>query len=148
MRTKNIKPYSYGSLYKLDFPEGIILPVIAGSLVDFDVGGPFQNTRPDVAVNRIRILKSGIYHITANVSVILEEGQSALFNINLCTNGSNPLIGSFFDAHNISTGTGITVQAILNVGDEIGIFIAGTSSSNGIPPRYNRSSLTVHLLDY
>jgi hypothetical protein len=148
MRTKNIKPYSYGSLYKVDFPEGIILPVVVGTLVDFDVAGPFQNTRPDVAVNRICILKSGVYHINANVSAILEEGQSVLFNINLRTNGSDPLIGSFFDAFNISTVTGITVQAFLNVGDEIGVFIADTSSPNGRPPRYNRSSLTVHLLDY
>lgn len=148
MRTKNIKPYSYGSLYKQYFPNGIILPVAAGKLVDFDAAGPYQNTRPDVAANRISILKSGVYHITADVSVILEEGQSVLFNINLCANGSDPLIGSFFDAVNISSVTGKTIQAFLNAGDEIGIFIADTFVPSGRLPRYNRSALTVHLLDY
>lgn len=148
MRTKNVKPYTYGSLYKHDFPQGTILPVVAGNLVDFDIEGPFQNTKPDVATNRIMILKSGVYHITADVSVILEERQSALFNINLCANGSAPLIGSFFDAISISTVTGKTVQVFLNVGDEIGIFIADTFDPGNIPPRYNRSALTVHLLDF
>lgn len=148
MRTKNIKPYSYGSLYKQNFPEGNILPIVAGNLVDFDVAGPYQNTRPDVATNRISIHKSGVYHITADVSVILEEGQSVLFNINLCANGSDPLIGSFFDAVNIRTVTGKTIQAFLNAGDEIGIFIADTFVPRGRQPRYNRSALTVHLLDY
>ncbi|SFB14363.1 MULTISPECIES: hypothetical protein [unclassified Bacillus (in: firmicutes)] len=148
MRTKNIKPYAYGSLYKQYFPDGVILPVSSGNLVDFDIAGPYQNTRPDVATNRIRILKSGVYQITSDVSVILEEEQSVLFNINLCANGSDPLIGSFFDAVNISTVTGKTIQAFLNVGDEIGIFIAQTFSPGGRPPRYNRSALTVLLLDY
>lgn len=148
MRTKNIKPYSYGSLYRQHLQDSIILPVTAGNLVDFDIAGPYQNTRPDVATNRIRILKPGVYQITADVSVILEEEQSVLFNINLCANGSDPLIGSFFDAVNISTVTGKTIQAFLNVGDEIGIYIAQTLSSGGRPPRYNRATLTVLLLDY
>jgi hypothetical protein len=148
MRTKNVKPYTYGSLYKQDFQHGTILPVVAGNLVDFDIAGTFQNTRPDVATNRIRILKSGVYQITADVSVILDKGQSALFNINGSANGSAPLIGSFFDAISISTVTGKTVQVFLNVGDEIGIFIADTLAPGGSPPKYNRSALTVHLLDY
>jgi hypothetical protein len=148
MRTKNVKPYTYGSLYKQGFSDGTILPVVAGNLVDFDIAGPFQNTRPDVATNRIRILKSGVYQITADVSVILDKGQSALFNINGCANGSAPLIGSFFDAISISIVTGKTVQVFLNVGDEIGIFIADTLAPGGSPPKYNRSALTVHLLDY
>jgi hypothetical protein len=148
MRTKNVKPYTYGSLYKQGFPQDTLLPTVAGNLVDFDIAGPFLNTIPDVATNRIRILKSGVYHITADVSVILDVGQYALFNINLCVNGSAPIIGSFFDAISISTVTGKTVQEFLNVGDEIGIFIADTLAPGGSPPRYNRSALTVHLLDY
>lgn len=147
MRTKNIKPYSYGSLYKQDFPDGLVLPLVAGTLVEFDVAGPFQNTRPDITANRISIFKSGVYQITADVSVLLEDGQSVLFNINLSANGSYPLTGSSFDAINISTVTGKTVQAFLNVGDQVGIFIADTYAPVGRLPRYNRSALTVHFLE-
>ena len=143
MRTRNIKPDSYGSLYKQD---GVILPVVSGDLVDFDIAGPFQNTRPDVAANRISVFKSGVYQITADVSVLLDDGQSVLFNINLCENGYLPLTGSYFDAINMSTMTGKTVQAFLNVGDQVGIYMADTFSPVG-RPRYNRASLTVHLLD-
>jgi hypothetical protein len=121
--------------------------IIAGNFVDFDVTGPFQNTRPDVSTNRMIILKSGVYHITADVSVILEAVQYVLFNINRCANGSDPLIGSFFDAINTSTNTGTTIQAFLNGGDEIGIFIKDRSDTFGRQPRYNRAALTVHLLD-
>lgn len=147
MRTKNVKPYSFGSMYKLDFPEGTILPIVAGNLVDFDVAGPFQNSRPNVGTNRMIILKSGVYQITADVSVILEAGQSALFNLNRCVKGSDPLIGSFFDAISTSTNTGTTIQAFLNSGDEIGIFIKDCPDTFGRQPRYNRAALTVHLLD-
>ncbi|MDR6125256.1 hypothetical protein QFZ87_004853 [Bacillus sp. SLBN-46] len=143
MRTRNIKPDAYGSLYKQD---GAILPVVSGDLVDFDISGPSQNTRPDVAANRISIFKSGVYQITADVSVLLKEGQTVLFNINLCPNGTLPLIGSYFDAIDISTITGKTVQAYLNVGDQVGIYMADTFAPVG-RPRYNRASLTVHLLD-
>jgi hypothetical protein len=148
MRTKNVKPYTFGSLYKQDVPEGKILPLAAGKLVDFNIAGPFQNTRPDIAVNRITVFKSGVYQITADVSVILEEEQSAVFNINLSTNGSDPLKGSVFDAINISTVTCKTVQAFLNAGDSIGIFIANTFAPRGRQPRYNRAALTVNLLEY
>ncbi|MGG3562347.1 hypothetical protein ABES03_12145 [Neobacillus rhizosphaerae] len=143
MRTRNVKPNAYGSFYKQD---GDALPVVTGELVDFDIAGPSQNTRPDIASNRISIFKSGVYQITADVSVLLKDGQSVLFNINLCPNGTLPLIGSYFDATNMSTVTGITVQAYLNVGDQVGIYISDTFTPVG-RPRYNRASLTVHLLD-
>jgi hypothetical protein len=147
MRTKNVKPYSFGSMYKLDFPEGVILPIKAGNLVKFDIAGPFQNTKPDVATNRMIILKSGVYQITADVSVILQPEQSVLFNVNRCAKGSDPLIGSFFDAISTSTNTGTTIQAFLNSGDEIGIFIKDCPDTFGRQPSYNRAALTVHLLD-
>lgn len=93
------------------------------------------------------MFKSGIYHITADVAVILEQDQSVEFNLNLEIDGSAPLIGSVFDANDISTVTGTTVQTYLNVGDEIGIFIAKAFALTGKPPRYKRAGLTVHLLD-
>lgn len=148
MRTKNGKPFTYGSLYKEEPPDGKIIPLTAGNLIDFTVVGPYQNTRPDLAANRITVYKSGVYQITANVSVILEEGQSVVFNITLFPDRADPLIGSTFDANGISTITGITVQAFLNAGDAIGIFIADTFARRGKLPRYNRAALTVHLLDY
>jgi hypothetical protein len=147
MRTKNVKPFTYGSLYKQDYPDGKIIPLTIGNLIEFTITGPYQNTRPDIATNRIAVYKSGVYHITANVSVILEEEQNAVFNINLCSGGSDPLTGSTFDAIGISTVTGNTVQAFLNAGDEIGIFIADTFAPRGKLPRYNRAALTVHLLE-
>lgn len=48
MRTKNVKPYTYGSLYKQDQPDGKILPITAGKLVEFNIAGPYQNTSPNV----------------------------------------------------------------------------------------------------
>ncbi|MEO2078606.1 MAG: hypothetical protein ABGX20_25180 [Bacillus sp. (in: firmicutes)] len=143
MRTRNVKPNAYGSLYKQD---GVVLPAVTGELVEFDMAGPSQNTRPDVLANRISISKSGVYQITADLSVLLKEGQSVLFNINLCPNGTLPLIGSDFDVINMSMVTGITIQAYLNVGDQVGIFIADTFAPVG-RAKYNRASLTVHLLD-
>ncbi|MDQ1147774.1 hypothetical protein QE429_004601 [Bacillus sp. SORGH_AS 510] len=143
MRTRNVKPDAYGSLYKQD---GIVLPAVTGEFLDFDMAGPSQNTRPDVTANRISIFKSGVYQITADVSVLIKDGQSVLFNINLCPNGTLPLIGSDFDVINMSMVTGITVQAYLNVGDQVGIFIADTFAPVG-RAKYNRASLTLHLLD-
>jgi hypothetical protein len=148
MRTKNVKPFTYGSLYKQDLPDGKIIPLTAGNLIHFNIAGPYQNTRPDIATNRITVFKSGVYQITANVSVILEEEQSAEFNINLQPDGSNPLIGSTFDAIGISTITGINVQAFLNAGDSIAILIANTYNPKIKLPRYNRAALTLQLLEY
>lgn len=148
MRTKNVKPFTYGSLYKQDYPYGKNVPLEAGNLIDFTIAGPYQNTRPDIAANRITVYKSGVYQITADVSVILEEEQFAVFNINRLPDGSDPLIGSTFDANGISTITGITVQAFLNAGDAIGILIADTFVPRGKLPRYNRAALTVYLLEY
>ena len=51
MRTKNVKPYTFGSLYKQDDPDGKIIPLAAGNLIDFTIAGPYQNTRPDIAAN-------------------------------------------------------------------------------------------------
>jgi hypothetical protein len=148
MRTKNVKPFTYGSLYKQDFPNGKIIPLAAGDLIDFTIAGPYQNTRPDITANRITVYKSGVYQITADVSVILEEEQSVVFNINRQPDGSDPLIGSTFDVNGISTVTGINVQAYLYAGDAIGIFIADSFAPRGKRPRYNRAALTVHLLEY
>lgn len=148
MRTKNIKPFTYGSLYKQDLPDGKIIPLAAGNLIEFTIAGPYQNTRPDIAANSITVYKSGVYQITADVSVILEEEQTVMFNINRQHDGSDPLIGSTFDANGISTVTGINVQAYLYAGDVIGIFIADTYAPRGRLPRYNRAALTVHLLEY
>ena len=133
MRTKNVKPYAYGSLYKLGYPEEKIIPLISGDLINFTVAGPFQNTRPYLYSNTIGIAKSGVYQLTAHVSVLLNIDQTAVFNINLCADGSAPLIGSVFDATGISTCTGITVQSFLNVGDEVGLFIAETSEASSKP---------------
>jgi hypothetical protein len=148
MRTKNVKPFTYGSLYKQDTHDGKITPLRAGSLIDFTIAGPYQNTRPDIADNSITVYKSGVYQITADVSVILEEDQSVVFNINRLPDGSEPLIGSTFDAHGIRTVTGVNVQAYLYAGDAIGIFIADTYAPRGRLPRYNRAALTVQLLEY
>jgi hypothetical protein len=148
MRTKNVKPFTYGSLYKQDTPDGRITPLTAGNLIDFTITGPYQNTRPDIAANSITVYKSGVYQITADVSVILEEDQSVVFNINRLPDGSEPLIGSAFDAHGISTVTGVNVQAYLYAGDAIGIFIVDTYAPRGRLPRYNRAALTVQLLEY
>jgi hypothetical protein len=148
MRTKNVKLFTYGSLYKQDLPDGKIIPLTAGNLIDFNIAGPYQNTRPDLAANRITVFKSGVYQITANVSVILEEEQSAEFNINLQPDGFGPLIGSTFDAIGISTITGINVQAFLNAGDSIAILIANTYNPKIKLPRYNRAALTLQLLEY
>ncbi|MDR7077931.1 hypothetical protein J2Y03_002957 [Neobacillus niacini] len=148
MRIKNVKPYTFGSLYKQDDPDGKIIPLAAGNLIDFTIAGPYQNTWPDIATNRITVYKSGVYQITADVSVMLEEEHCAVFNINLSADGSEPLTGSTFDAIGINTVTGKTVQAFLNAGDEIGIFIAETFAPRGRLPRYNRAALTLHLLDY
>ncbi|KEF36137.1 hypothetical protein M670_04662 [Schinkia azotoformans MEV2011] len=149
MRTKNVKPYTYGSLYKQDHPDDGILPITAGNLVNFNIAGPYQNTRPNVATNRITVFKSGVYHITANVSVILEEEQFAEFTINLSSNKSEPypLVGSIFDANGISIITGTTVQSFLNAGDEVGIYIAKAFASGDKPLKYNRAALTLFLLD-
>lgn len=35
MRAKNIKPFTYGSLYKQDLPDGKNIPLAAGNLIDF-----------------------------------------------------------------------------------------------------------------
>jgi hypothetical protein len=148
MRTKNVKPFTYGSLYKQDSPDGKIIPLAAGDLINFTIAGPYQNTRPDIAENRITVYKSGVYQITADVSVLLEEEQSALFTINRQPDGTDPLIGSTFDANGITTVTGINVQAYLYAGDAIGIFIADTFAPRGKLPRYNRAALTLHLLEY
>ncbi|MFS0775804.1 hypothetical protein ABC255_07340 [Neobacillus sp. 3P2-tot-E-2] len=148
MRTKNVKPFTYGSLYKEDLPDGKIIPLTAGNLIDFTIAGPYQNTRPDIAANSITVHKSGVYQITADVSVILEDEQSVMFNINRRHDGSDPLIGSTFDANGISTITGINVQAYLYAGEAIGIFIADLYAPRGRLPRYNRAGLTVYLLEY
>ncbi|NWQ40188.1 hypothetical protein MLOOGBEN_05690 [Bacillus sp. EB106-08-02-XG196] len=148
MRTKNVKPFTYGSLYKEDLPDSKIMPLAAGNLIDFNIAGPFQNTRPDIAANQITVYKSGVYQITADVSVILEEEQSAVFNINRLPDGSDPLIGSTFGANGISTGTGIIVQAYLYAGDAIGIYISDMHAHRGKLPRYIRAALTVQLLEY
>ncbi|MFB3160701.1 hypothetical protein ABLO26_04930 [Neobacillus sp. 179-J 1A1 HS] len=148
MRTKNVKPFTYGSLYKQDLPHDKIIPLVIGDLIDFTIAGPYQNTRPDVATNSITVHNSGVYQITADVSVILEEEQTVMFNINRLNDGSDPLIGSTFDANGISTSTGINVQAYLYAGDAIGIFIADTYAPRGRLPRYNRASLTLHLIGY
>jgi hypothetical protein len=147
MRTKNVNPFTYGSLYKQDLPDDKIIPLAAGHLINFTVAGPWQNTRPDVAANRITVYKSGVYQITADVSVILEEEQSAVFNINRQPDGTDPLIGSPFSANGISTVTGVNIQAYLYAGDAIGIFIADIYAPRGKLPRYNRAALTVHLLE-
>ncbi|TDL77338.1 hypothetical protein E2R56_03965 [Rhodococcus qingshengii] len=148
MRTKNVKPFTYGSLYKQDTPVGKIIPLTTGNLIDFTIAGPYQNTRPDIAANSITVYKSGVYQITADVSVILEEDQSVVLNIIRLPDGSDPLIGSTFEANGISTVTGINVQAYLYAGEAIGIFIADTYAPRGRLPRYNRAALTVHLLGY
>jgi hypothetical protein len=148
MRTKNVKPFTYGSLYKQDTPDGKIIPLTAGKLIDFTIAGPCQNTRPDISANSITVYKSGVYQITADVSVMLEEEQSVVFNINTQPDGTDPLIGSTFDANGISTVTGINVQAYLYAGDTICIYIADTSFHSGKLPRYNRAALTLHLLEY
>lgn len=148
MRTKNVKPFTYGSLYKQDTPDGKIIPLSAGNIIDFTIAGPCQNTRPDISANTITVYKSGVYQITADVSVILDEEQSVVFNINRLPDGSDPLIGSTFDANGISTVTGINVQAYLYAGDAIAIFIADTFAPSGRLPRYNRAALTLHLLEY
>lgn len=148
MRTKNVKPFTYGSLYKQDTPDGKIIPFTTGNLIDFTITGPYQNTRPDIAANSITVYKSGVYQITADVSVILEEDQSVVLNIIRLPDGSDPLIGSTFEANGISTVTGINVQAYLYAGEAIGIFIADTYAPRGRLPRYNRAALTVHLLGY
>jgi len=148
MRTKNVKPFTYGSLYKQDTPDDKIIPLSAGNTIEFTIAGPYQNTRPDVAANSITVYKSGVYQITADVSVILEEEQSVVFNINRQSDGSDPLIGSAFDANGISTVTGINVQAYLYAGDAISIFIADTFAPRGKLPRYNRAALTINLLEY
>jgi hypothetical protein len=148
MRTKNAKPYTFGSLYKVNTPDDKIIPLVAGNLIDFTIKGPYQNTIPDITANRITVYKSGVYQVTANVSVILEEGQSAVFNINRMPDGSEPLIGSTFDANGIAIVTGINVQAQLYAGDTIGIFIADIEAPIGRLPRCNRAALTLHLLDY
>lgn len=147
MRTKNVNPFAYGSLYKQDLPDGKIIPLQNGNLIDFTIAGPYQNTRPDITTNMISVYKSGVYQITASVSVLLEEEQYTLFNINLESDGSDPLIGSTFDANGISIVTGITVQAFLNAGDAIGIINVDTVAARGRLPRYNRASLSVHLLE-
>lgn len=148
MRTKNVKPFTYGSLYKQDTPDGKIIPLTTGNLIDFNMAGPYQNTRPDIAANSITVYKSGVYQITADVSAILEEEQSVVLNIIRLPDGSDPLIGSTFEANGISTVTGINVQAYLYAGEAIGIFIADTYAPRGRLPRYNRAALTVHLLGY
>jgi hypothetical protein len=148
MRTKNLKPFTYGSLYKQDLPDGKNIPLTAGNLIEFTIAGPYQNTRPDFAANSITVHKSGVYQITADVSVILEEEQTVLFNINRQQDGSDPLIGSIFDANGRSIVTGINVQAYLYAGDTIGIFIADTYAPRGRLPRYNRAGLTLYLLEY
>lgn len=148
MRTKNVKPFTYGSLYKQDSPTDRIIPLTAGRLIEFNIAGPYQNTRPDITGSTITVYKSGVYQITADVSVILEEDQSVVFNINLQLDGSDPLIGSIFDANGISIRTGTTIQAFLNAGDMIGIFIADTYNPKSKLPRYNRAALTVQLLEY
>jgi hypothetical protein len=148
MRTKNAKPFTYGSLYKQHTPDDKIIPLTAGRLIDFTIAGPYQNTRPDISSNTITVYKSGVYQITADVSVMLEEDQSVVFNINRLPDGSEPLIGSTFDANGISTLTGINVQANLYAGDAIGIYIAETFAPVGRLPRYNRAALTVNLLGY
>jgi hypothetical protein len=148
MRTKNVKPFTYGSLYKEDLPDSKIIPLAAGNLIDFNIAGPFQNTRPEIGANQITVYKSGVYQITANVSVILEEEQSAVFNINLFPDGADPLIGSTFDANGKRIITGITIQSFLNSGDAVGIYIAKTVAPMGRLPRYNRASLTLNLLGY
>jgi hypothetical protein len=146
MRTKNVKPFTYGSLYKQDLPHDKIIPLVTGNLIDFTIAGPYQNTRPDISSNSITVHNSGVYLITADVSVILEEEQTVMFNINRLNDGSDPLIGSTFDANGISTITGINVQAYLYAGDTIGVFIADTYAPRGRLPRYNRASLTLHLI--
>jgi hypothetical protein len=148
MRTKNVKPFTYGSLYKENTPDDKIIPLVAGNLIEFTTTGPYQNTIPDITANRITVYKSGVYQITANVSVILEEEQSAVFNINRMPDGSEPLTGSTFDANGITIVTGINVQAYLYAGDSIGIFIADTYAPRGRLPRYNRAAFTVHLLEF
>jgi hypothetical protein len=148
MRTKNVKPFTYGSIYKQDLPDSKIIPLAAGNLIDFTIAGPYQNTRPDISANSITVYKSGVYQITADVSVILEEDQSVVFNINRLPDGSDPLIGSTFGANGISSVTGINVQAYLYAGDEIRIFIDDTFAPRGKLPRYNRAALTVNLLEY
>ena len=148
MRTKNAKPFTYGSLYQQDTPDGKIIPLTTGNLIDFTIAGHYQNTRPDIAANSITVYKSGVYQITADVSVILEEDQSVVLNIIRLPDGSDPLIGSTFEANGISTVTGINVQAYLYAGEAIGIFIANTYAPRGRLPRYNRAALTVHLLGY
>ncbi|MCM3692263.1 hypothetical protein [Neobacillus niacini] len=148
MRTKNVKPFTYGSLYKQHTPDDKITPLRDGNLIDFTITGPYQNTRPDIAANSITVHKSGVYQITADVSVILEEDQSVVFNIIRLPDASDPLIGSTFDANGNITVTGINVQAYLYAGDAIGIFIAGTYAPRGKLPRYNRAALTVQLLEY
>lgn len=147
MRTKNVKPFTYGSLYKQDLPDDRIIPLGAGQLINFTIAGPWQNTRPDVTANSITVYKSGVYQITADVSVMLEEEQSTLFNINRQPDGTDPLIGSAFSANGISTVTGVNIQAYLYAGDAIRIFIADIFAPSGKLPRYNRAGLTVHLLE-
>ncbi|WP_419956039.1 hypothetical protein ACN6MT_12110 [Neobacillus niacini] len=148
MRTKNVKPFTYGSLYKQDLPDGKMTPLTAGNLIEFTIAGPYQNTWPDISANSITVYKSGVYQITADVSVLLEEEQSAVFNLNRLADGSDPLVGSTFDAKGISIVTGINIQAYLYAGDAIGIFIVDTYAPRGKLPRYNRAALTVHLLEY
>jgi hypothetical protein len=148
MRTKYVKPFTYGSLYKVNTPDDKIIPLVAGNLIDFTIKGPYQNTIPDINANRITVYRSGVYQITASVSVILEEEQSAVFNINRSLDESDPLIGSTFDANGITIVTGIIIQAYLYAGEAIGIFIADINAARGRLPRYNRAALTLHLLDY
>lgn len=147
MRTKNVKPFTYGSLYKENSPDDKIIPLVAGNLIDFTITGPYQNTIPDITANTITVYKSGVYQITANVSVLLEEEQWAVFNINRTLEGSDPLVGSTFDANGITIVTGINVQAYLYAGEAIGIYIADTYAARGRLPRYNRAALTLHLLE-
>ncbi|USK54258.1 hypothetical protein LIS82_22300 [Cytobacillus solani] len=120
-----------------------------GGLIEFDPpAGPSLNTVPDPATNTIAIQINGVYEISADITVLLESGESVGFWIEGSSTGM--IVGSRFDTFisNIqgdiimNTTIGRTVQTNLIAGETV--FIRAVSEAGSA--RYRSASFTVNRI--
>lgn len=126
---------AYGSIYGIDSARSSV----EGTNIEFDFLGPFLNTAPDIATDRITIVVNGIYEITVAVTFLPNADAATNFNIRK----NNTIIpGTEFSAAGAAATVGKTIQAILATGDYLTIVPSYVSN----PTQYASAALTVNRI--
>jgi hypothetical protein len=123
-------------------------PAIDEVPIEFDTHGPHLNTDFDPATNIITVQNSGVYEVTATLSVLFPaspSAQQAFFYIKVNDDFFTPDV-AFDAAVNENAGlvlnTGKTIQIGLNAGDELSVVPTGIAGE----VNYRLASLTVNRI--